>query len=292
MQPISINPKIIDELFSNWADSKVQREFHKLTDNLEKFHEVYIDKCNYGSQWLDEFRRIRSKINDQNIRKLFDDLIGPRNIKYIPVEVNQGDNFLFEITHKTPEKIGVNNEKDSSKELQFYDLIKFNSHDFDTRNFLFRIPKNVTVSPGEVFKDMRLFSPFIREAVKIEFCDLFLFKNPMYEDDAEVIFCLLNLCRNLKEIIIYCEPNPLNALQKKVEVHIKNHFGKNVFKGFEKYNPPTKDVNHDRFIIIDTDKFSIRFTASFNNLRKNTNGFFKSKDSFLIEFSEGRKYFS
>jgi hypothetical protein len=292
MQAISINTKIIDELVSNWANSKVQREFHKLTDNLEKFHHVYIDKGYYGSQWLNQFRRIRNNINDQNIRKLFDDLIGPRNIKYVPVKVNRDDDYLFEITRQTPEKIGINNKKDSLTELQFYDLTTFNSHDFDIRNFLFRIPKNVTVLDGEVFKDMRLFSPYVREAVKIEFCDLFLFVNQKYEDDAEFIFCLLNLCPNVKEIIIHCEPNPLNVLQKKVETHLKKQFEKNVFKGFKKYNPPTRDVNHDRFIIVDTDKFSIRFTTSFNNLRKNVNGYFEAKDSFLIEFSKGRKYFN
>jgi hypothetical protein len=292
MQPISINTKIIDELVSNWANSKIQREFFKLTENLENFHTVFIDKNTAGSQWLKQFRKIRNNINDQNIRKLFDDLIGPRKIRYLPVEVNQSEDYLSEVTRKTPEKIGIDCKRNSFNDLDFFDVNTFNSHNYDSRNYLFRVPKPVKILPGCVFKDMRLFSPYIREANKIEFCDLFLFKNPQYEDDAEFIFCLLDLCKNIREIIIHCEPNPLNILQKKVETRLTKQFSKGVFKGFTKYKSGTKAVNHDRFIIVNHDKFSIRFTTSFNNLRKNANGYFEAKDSFLIEFSNGRNYFN
>ena len=56
MQPITVNTEVIGNLFSNWANAKSQREFYKLTENLEQFHQVYIDKNNGGSNWLNKFQ--------------------------------------------------------------------------------------------------------------------------------------------------------------------------------------------------------------------------------------------
>lgn len=292
MQPITINTQIISDLMATWSNPKSQREFHKFVENLEQFHQVYIDKNNTGSHWLREFRDIRNNvICDQNIRKLFDDLIGPRNIQYIPIRINQHKNYFYETTRQTPDKIGLSQRKETLNDIKFYDLPLFNSNEFNTQNFLFRIPKSIAISPGEELCDMRLFAPYVREANKIEFCDLFLFKNPLYEDDSEFLFSILSLCTKIKNIEIYCEPNELNILQKRVEIRLKKEFGKNIFNGYKKYNPPTKDVNHDRFIIIDHNKFSIRFTTSFNNFRKIGVNCFKVADAFLIEISKGRKYY-
>jgi len=291
MQPIALNTKIIADLIKDWVNVKSQRSFFKLTENLELFHQVYIDKNENGSRWLNELREIRKSINDQNIKRIFDDLIGPRNIKYNPIQVNSIQDPFLAVTYQTPDKLGVSSVHKNIDDLIFYDLKSFNSVDYSSKNYLLRFPKNITISPGEEFHDLRLFEPYLRNASKIEFCDLFLFKNPQYDDDAELIFKLLKLCENISAVEIHCEPNKLNLLQNKVKNRLKKEFGKTIFKDFKKYNPPTRDVNHDRFIIIDTNKISIRFTTSFNNLRKTNSGGFKAKDSFLIEFSSGRKYY-
>ena len=291
MQPITVNTQVFSQLIKDWQDPKTQRTFHKLAENLELFHSVYIDKINQRSQWWYQFREIRNNISDFNVKKLFDDLIGPRNIKYIPIEINEKQDSFLELTNRTPDKIGLSTAKIISEELTFYDLKVFNSTEYNAANYLFRIPKIITISPGEEFSNMKLFEPFIRDATKLEFCDLFLFKNPQYEDDAEFLFCLLNSCKKINSVEIHCEPNKLNILQIKVRDRIEKQFGKTVFSNFIKYNPPTKDVNHDRFIIVDTDKISIKLTASFNNFRKLDNGSFRSKDSFSIIIEKGRKYF-
>ncbi|MBE0551276.1 MAG: hypothetical protein IH619_02690 [Ignavibacterium sp.] len=291
MQPIALNTKVIADLINDWVNVKSQRSFFKLTENLEQFHQVYIDKNENGSKWLDQFREIRNSIIDQNIKRIFDDLIGPRNIKYNPVQISQVQDPFIEVTSKTPDKLGISSIHKNLNDLMFYDLPSFNSVEYTSQNFLFRIPKNITIAPGEEFRNLRLFESYLRNASRVEFCDLFLFKNPQYEDDAEFIFMLLKLCENIREVEIHCEPNNLNILQMKVKKRLKNEFGNRIFDDFKKYNPPTRDVNHDRFIIIDTDKISIRFTTSFNNLRKTNSGGFKAKDSFLIEFSSGRKYY-
>lgn len=291
MQPITLNIKIIADLINDWVNTKSQRAFYKLTENLEQFHQVYIDKNESGSSWLDDFREIRNNISDQNIKKIFDDLIGPRNIKYHPVEVEKTSDPFVSITSQTPDKIGISPIHKNTDDLMFYDLQDFNSVAFTTKNYLFRIPKIITISPGEEFRDLKLIEPFVRDAAKIEFCDLFLFKNPKYEDDAEFIFAVLKMIKNIRELQIHCEPNNLNILQKKVRDRITKELGKSIFNDFKRYNPPSRDVNHDRFIIIDSAKISIRFTTSFNNLRKTKTGGFQAQDSFLIEISSGRKYF-
>lgn len=291
MQPITLNIKIIADLLNDWSNTKSQRAFYKLTENLEQFHQVYIDKNESGSKWMQAFREIRNSISNQNVRKTFDDLIGPRNIKYNPIEVVANQDSFIEVTSKTPDRIGISPVHKNTDDLIFYDLQNFNSLAYTTKNYLFRIPKTITISPGEEFRNLRLIEPYLRDATKIEFCDLFLFKNPKYEDDAEFIFLILRIIKNISEVQIHCEPNELNLLQKKVKDRIRKEYDKAIFDDFKKYNPPTRDVNHDRFIIVDTDKISIRFTTSFNNFRKTSSGGFKVKDSFLIEISGGRKYF-
>ena len=291
MQPITLHTSVISDLIDKWENVKTQRAFHKLAENLENYHQVYIDKNENGSRWFKNFREIRNQIQDQNLRKLFDELLGPRNITYCPVAIDNIEEYLYEITKLTPDKIGIDQLRRKERDVVYYDLNLFNSNDLDLECFLYRLPKTLHIPPGYLFNDVRILTPYIRDAKKIEFCDLFLFKNPQYKDDVEYIFKILQHCNKLNKVEIHCEPNKLNILQKQVDLRLKQDYGKDIFSGFKKYNPPTKDVNHDRFIIIDTNKISIRFTTSFNNFRRTSTGGFKVKDSFLIEFSSGRKYY-
>lgn len=198
--------------------------------------------------------------------------------------------MIISIALKTPDKIGLNTKKLRADNIRFYDLKSFNTNEFDASNYLFRIPKVVTIKPGEKFDDLRLFSPYIREACKIEFCDLYLFRSAKSESEITFINEIIKLSDRLNQVIIHCELNPLNISQIKFSEAIKSNY-KHLSIEFKKYNPPTRDVNHDRFILVDENKFSIRFTTSFNNFRKSSFTKFEAKDSFIIEFSKGRKYF-
>ncbi|HMU44266.1 MAG TPA: hypothetical protein PKA80_13285 [Ignavibacteriaceae bacterium] len=293
MQPIALNTKVIADLINDWVNVKSQRSFFKLTENLEQFHQVYIDKNESGSKWLDEFREIRDSINDQNIKRIFDDLIGPRNIKYFPVTLTQLENYFFEVTSQTPDKIGISNSTAILDELMFYDLSKFNSNEYDSDCRLFRLPKTITFTPGKELKNYYFLKPYLQIAKKLEFCDPFLFNNFVYDDDYTFVRGVIQNCPKLSELEIYCTPSNTNPLQKKFKKFIENYNKNITFSYFKTYNSSkkNKNVNHDRFIIVDTNKISIRFTTSFNNLRKTSSGGFKAKDSFLIEFSSGRKYY-
>lgn len=293
MQPVALDLRLIEQLRDNWADYKTQREFHKMTEYLEKYHSIPIDNQGGVSEWLTGFRKMLDSIQDQNLRKMFDDLLGPRNMKFTPVMLSQVSDLLKNLAETTPDKIGVQSKSKTEEAIRYYNLIDFNSQEYDTRCRLYRIPKTITFKPGKEFSPAEILAPYIREAKQIEFCDLFLFKNPKFDDDAEFILSVLRLCSKPAEILLHGEPNELNLLQKKTENTIKSLYGDKVYKGVKKYNPPTKDDNHDRFIILDRNKISIRFSSSFNNLRKVAvkENIFKVKDSFIMEFSHGRKYY-
>lgn len=291
MQPIALNIEVIKTLIDDWTNYNIRSDFFILARNLKDFHIIFIDEHNRISKWLEDFKKFRNSIGDDDIRKMIDELIGPKNLKYHPVQLKSSNNLIFSIAEKTPEKIGLHTQTCRKEELRFYNLSCFNTNEFDSQNYLFRIPKTITIKPGEKFDDLRLFSPYVRNAKKLEFCDLFLFKNTNATGEVKFLLSILQISDCLEEVIFHCEPNPLNIAQKKIEKDLKSIFRGKVSCEFRKYNPPTKDVNHDRFIIIDNDKFSIRFTTSFNNLRLSNEGKLIVRDSFLIEFSRGRKYF-
>lgn len=105
MQPIAVNIEVFNSLISSFDDYKNQREFHKLVENFEKFHIIYCDM-----RWLNIFNEFRESIKNDNIRKLVDDLIGPKNLKYKAVEINQKDDYLMDIASATPERIGLHTD--------------------------------------------------------------------------------------------------------------------------------------------------------------------------------------
>ena len=290
MQPITISTEVISKLIVDCTSSKSLGMFHKFSENLEKFHEIYIDKHNHNSTWYKNFIEVRDRITDHNIKKLFNDLLGPRNLKYIFKDLFTESDIFYELTRMTPDKIGLNCKNQSYKEVKYYDLNTFNSLENNPSCLLFRLPKYINVPPKYKFNDINFFNPYLREATKIEFCDPYLFKDSKYENDIKFMWCILKNCTNVSSIELHCEPNPQNILQKNFEKKLKELFPKTKGGIMKKYKGGVNDVNHDRFILIDHDRISIRFTTSFNNIQVHPN-IYIAKDSFLIEFSKGRKYY-
>ena len=117
------------------------------------------------------------------------------------------------------------------------------------------------------------------------------FKNFLFDNDYNFLFEIINMSPNVEVLEIFCSPNYINPLQKKFRQIIKKKYLEIKFNDFKEYNDENNDVNHDRFIIINTDEISIRFTTSFNNLRQNEDGSYYVKDSFAIVFTRGREYY-
>ena len=167
----------------------------------------------------------------------------------------------------------MNQNNQSFGGVEYYDLSVFNSNEWVAQCLLFRVPKTIHILPSYTFHNLRIFSPYLRTAEEIEFCDLFLFESAkFFESETNFVFEVLSLCKESVKVKIHCRPNPTNISQRKFEKEIKNRFRKIKFDGFFKYNLPNKNVNHDRFIIVNLNEYSIRFTSSFNNLSKNADG--------------------
>ncbi|MCX8042477.1 MAG: hypothetical protein N3A56_08355, partial [Thermodesulfobacteriaceae bacterium] len=132
----------------------------------------------------------------------------------------------------------------------------------------------------------RLFSPFIRDASTIEFCDRYLFINPNYDDDVNFLFNIVSLTSQVKKIKIFTDTIEYNRLHE-LFLSIVKGINSELSVDFINYN---SNKNHDRFIIVDEDKISIRFSTSFNNFRRNQNGIFKVKDNCSLVFTTGRNY--
>lgn len=290
-QPIALDLFLLEQLSNNWSDYKIQRSFHKMTEFLEKYHSIPIDNQGGFSDWLNGFRKILNSIQDQNIRKMFKDLLGPRNLKYDRILLFQVEDLLKTLADSTPDKIGLQSESLTKDKIRYYRIDELQQDEYDPRCRLLRYGKIINFKYDTEFYPSNIIAPYIREASKIEYFDPFLFKDQFRKDDAEFLYENLEFCKNPTEIRIYTVPNPLNVLQKEVEIKLTKKYSKSVFKGIFNYYKPIKDVNHDRFIILNHNWVSIFFSTSFNNLRKTGVGKFRNGDAFIMNFCEGRNYY-
>lgn len=283
MQPIAINIKVLSKLISAWREYDSQLNFYLLCKNLKNYHTITIDKQKYDSEWLTFLYNLREDLKDDNIKKIIEDLL-LRGMKYEIVEIADYNDLFLYLVHKTPDKIGLDETQCVKEDLALYDLESFNNTNYNKTNFLFRIPKNITFKCNDYISE-RLFIPYLRKSEKIEFCDRYLFSLDGVSE-TDFLISLLSQCTGVKEIVFHCNPNPLNKRQKDFEKKLKKALSNKPKLSFILYN---RKKNHDRFIIVDDDKYSIRFSNSFNNIIQKE-GRFIAKKSFNIDFSTGRYY--
>lgn len=290
MQPVAVDTNLISKLIEDFWDIEKLSAFSDLGKNLKRFHKVYIDKNSRDhSRWLQEFRNIRDKIQDQNIRKLFDDTYGPRRIRYIANKLDFESELFHKLVEITPDKIGVSSKKEKIKEGIVYDIESFNStENFKPNNYLFRIPKTIHIAPDYLFKSFKLFEPYLRAAVKLEFCDKFLFKGRKFDDDKFIIE-LLKIPQKLSKVIFHLDINQENLTQLIRQQEVKEKIEKN-FNLEPEFEPFNYDKEHTRFILVDHNKYTITLDASFNNFKINRDGKFETKKAFNINFADGRLY--
>lgn len=285
-QPLAVDINLISKLVENYySDFETQCQLYKLIDNLKKFHEVVYDNKGNFSDWLEAYKELRNKYQDTPLKIIFD-AFNPRLLSLRPIQVDsKASDYLEDLTRKTPEKIGVKENEVLKSSLGFYGINYFNDPPTDAKNFLLRIPKVIDLKSGDEI-DFRIFSPYLRNATKVEFCDRYFFKNPQYDDDANFILNLIRLSKELNEINFHLDTIEYNKLHLYVKTEIeKNH--KRAKINFIKFNT---DKNHDRFIIIDNDKISIKLTTSFSNFRLNDKKKFIVKDNCSLIFNNGRSY--
>ncbi|MCR4417583.1 MAG: hypothetical protein NUV92_07545 [Ignavibacteria bacterium] len=293
-QPIVLDPEVIFTLLNNRDVLDNGYNFFRLIKILKEHHIIVFDNNSGTSIWLNEFEKIKNSLKNK-YESQFLNYINPKHLNFAFYIINSDQkNFLFELAQKTPEKIGIKYESLKKDKIIFYDIKYFNSdNNNDTENFLLRDNKTIELSIGTTISDFRLFSPYVREAQQIEICDKYFMINPNYDDDLNFILSIVKKSKKLNKLIFHInldEDKQLNDYKKElIFSRASEFFGeKGIELDFYLYN---SELNHDRFILIDTNKFSIKFTTSFNNFRKINENTFRVAKACSIIFTTDRKYF-
>ncbi len=133
--------------------------------------------------------------------------------------------------------------------------------------------------------------PYLRYAKRIEIIDKQLFKDTRNETEGDFLIEILKTVENLQEIGLISEKIPKNNLRlKSFQKKVRDISPNIVFLKHREY--VSRGKNHDRFLIVDKNKYSIMFSTSFNNFYLNSEkNEFVSKAGFEIVFKKGRKFY-
>lgn len=293
MQAIAISPKVFEENFCNYYENlslSVQT-----IERIKKFHIVYTDK---NGKWFEELSRIKGQLS-HNEKDVFDNIIIKQLSKtFEHIEIAEKDSDLnIELARKTIDSLllGTTKEKVEAKNelknnsVKWIKQSEFISDEYKPNNILFRIPKIVKVAPEYNFRNFDFLAPYIRGAKKIEIMDKQLFKDSRNDSEVQLFVNILKYTNELKEVQLYWEPNEHNLRYIKFKKEIGDLIGNVTF--LENCSYLGRSKNHDRFIIVDHDEYSIRFSTSFNNFYKNSDGNFGVKAGFSISYENGRSFY-
>ncbi len=293
MQEIAFDLEIVDSILSNSSAQNSINKLIKISQNLKDYHKV-IDSIteNEISFWQESINKIKRKHHGHAFVQFLDILFSPLNLNFNPVPPSESEDKFEYYINQSPDKIGITEKKEEYEEKYFvYSSDEFIENYFDNRNNLFRLTKVINYKKGDKFYP-QVFYPYLREAKKIEYLDKYLFAEAS-DLDKKLILSLIKESQSLKEMVFYTELNfhdmklafkkgAFNAFKKSVKKQLRNV----KIEEMKQYN---SRENHDRFLIVDSDRYSITITTSTNNLEIKGDKFVVKKP-FKIIFSKGRDY--
>lgn len=293
MQDIAFDVEVIDSILSNSTSVDSISKLMRISQYLKEYHRI-IDSISESdiSFWQESINKIKQKFKGHEFIQFLDFLFGPVNLRFAPVKSNYKDDKFYYHIKQSPDKIGIT-ERDIDFDNQYfiYSSNEFISNNFNNRNNLFRLTKVINYKKGDEFYP-QVFYPYLRKAKKIEYADKYLFAEAS-ELDNKIILSIIDECKALNEMIIYSELNIpeiklafKKATFKSFKKTLKKHSPKIDLEEMKQYN---SHDNHDRFLIVDNDKYSITFTTSTNNLEIKGDKLFVKKP-FKIVFSKCRDY--
>jgi hypothetical protein len=282
-QEIAFDVDVFKEILSNPLE-KIDfpyRILYEILNFIRKYHNIVFNK-----KWLEEIEMIGDLITDQNTRKYFMQLL-LTDLKVENSSVNKNDktdDYIYNIAKYLQQKILITNKnKDTDYKLNTYSDIQFVSDNYKNDCVLFRLPKTLEYTYDEELENFNFLGFYLKDCSLIEFVD-------KYIDDSSVEFIFSILNQLDKDTKVYLHYDILNSTFFKYEDFRKNAKAKYPnLKFYKKPIPYIKEKKHDRLIIIGKNKYSIKFTTSFNNIEKNE-GKYKVKKSFTIIIKEGRLY--
>lgn len=287
-QPIALDVEVIKYIIDNWEDNEVNFDGRHMAKLLKNLHFVYIDNFRGKSNWLSQVRALFRETENQNLRKTLLDILGPRTLQYVPVSIEDNADLIKKIAEKTPDSIGIRNKSDIVNDVMFYSTGAFVSDQYHSKCRLYRPRKTIALDPDEVFSPSEILAPYLRDSTTLEFFDKFLFLPGKSTVNSDLFESLISLCKKLTSFTIYTGHKSNPKIQKDIVNKIKHLVSEKTFKGIVPYK---SNKNHDRFIILNENEITIRFTNSFNNLEKLDSDRYKVLKEFEISIREGRRYF-
>lgn len=285
-QEIAFDTDIFRELLlkSNEDFNNVYFELIKILERIQDFHEIAIN-----SKWLSEIEVLETLNIDYNLLNIFQQLLLRNDrIKFLHVNSDESsDKDIYEIANALFQNILVSDKNNNVKyKLNKYNKTQFISDNYNNDCVLFRLPKTTDYNSGDILKNLNFFGFYLKNCNFIEFVDPYLIQ-PNYNSSLDFTLCILDqISGDLDVCFHYDIDKSINSEYENFCKIIKSHKPNIRICSPQRYN---KKNNHDRFIIINKEFFSLKFTSSFNNIVKNKK-VFNIKKNFSIIIKKGRLY--
>lgn len=236
-QQIALDPRVLQNIENDWGDEN-RINFFTLIKNLKENHVILYDLINNNSEWLLAINLIIKSSNHQDFKDFLRCYFNrEKNLLHLQsVQFAQRQEIVHQLAKTTKDKIGLTVQKAAYQDIRYYSFEEFINSKYDSKCRLFRIPKAITINPGECFSCKDIFAPFVRNAKKIEFVDKFLFNPSRSVYGTDLMLSVLKLVSNPESIILYSGRKNDEDLKLNVEKALLSKYGGDIFRGTKLYS--------------------------------------------------------
>jgi len=275
-QKIALDFGIIEMIFTQNSVYNMAAKWHKFEERFSPFNQAVTNIV----KWEKDIENLKTKSDEfQNYT------IALLKLDYYDVPFEDFNDCV----RSTDDKIGIsNNLTNEIKDFMIYTLDMYLDNKYDHRCRLYRIPKNIVIKPKTNLGNLEILDPFLRNAEVVEIMDSYFFKDTKKDNliYIRLLNTLLEKCNNAKKIIIHFYNDKVTLAQFDFWKNSLNKKFQKLEVVSSRYNVKS---NHDRYIVIDHDAFSITTTTSWNNIEFKDNQFFSPK-GFQLSIETGRIY--
>lgn len=291
MQPAVIDTDTIKKCMLSWESIENRRLYYDLVDNLKKFHALCIDDRN---KWMLQLEQLKNELSQDAWQSLKAGFINNDKLNRRSTHVPLSEELLIALASQTPDKLLLSENNGYRRcGLNVYDLEQFSSNKYEPQCVLYRIPKTQKFPADYLIQGLNFLRAYLQNARRIEICDPYLFHNGQQLWGQEnFILDVLDLCLNIESVQFHWGAESDNEAYRSFRRKFEAKYPIGNIEPHVLYTRGSKDKpskNHDRFILVDHDRYTIMFSTSFNNF-KPCGRSYKVKKSCTITFDEGRQY--
>ncbi len=274
------------------------KAFSELTDKLKNFHTIVISEniCN----WPELIESLKKQFPEPWMVNFINQLLSARNLNFVPVsdsEMKMLPDPVLQLAKKfTPDKLLLGSISESLPEqtVNSYNTDRF----IDIKELknpgcvLFRIPRKIRFNDKEEITGLKFLAPYLRGAKKLEFIDKYLFTDNRFRNDLKFILSCLEMSRGIESVSFVSSPGK-DSIEQYGKSQLRDELQYLIAEKWPSLTITYAEYNskkeHDRFIIVNESEYTLRFSASFNNLMYHHEKIIVNK-GFAIDADEGREY--